>query len=300
MDKWFNKQLDKDELRKQTLKNIKRENKIVKFSRKFSITNWIIVINLVVFFLLLILNFDENVLNNFFTLQANNFFSGKFWTLLPSMFTHIIPTHLIFNMISLFFVGNFLEKIIGRKKYIWFYIISGLFAGLFFVALSYFFGNSGLGERIFENPTMPAVGASGAIFGIIGLLAILTPFMRVYLIVGPLIAIIIQIILNSNFSPISTTINPFVNLIITIYIFISIFVMFSFNPRIRKIAIPVEMSLRFLPLAAIIPLVIIDLFFPLPIGNTAHIGGLIAGLTYGLYLRKKYSRKTKMIREYFK
>jgi len=34
----------------------------------------------------------------------------------------------------------------------------------------------------------------------------------------------------------------------------------------------------------------------LPIGNVAHLGGLIIGLGYGFYLKRKYPRKTKMIR----
>ena len=37
----------------------------------------------------------------------------------------------------------------------------------------------------------------------------------------------------------------------------------------------------------------------LPVGNIAHLGGLIVGLGYGFYLKKKYPRKTKMISKYF-
>jgi len=66
-------------------------------------------------------------------------------------------------MISLFFIGNFVEKLIGRRRFFWLYIIAGLFAGLFFVFLAYFFGNSVIGAKIFGNPLVSAVGASGAI-----------------------------------------------------------------------------------------------------------------------------------------
>jgi len=44
---------------------------------------------------------------------------------------------------------------------------------------------------------------------------------------------------------------------------------------------------------------ILSLGFPINIGNTAHLGGLLVGLGYGLYLRKKFPGKTKMISKYF-
>ena len=71
--------------------------------------------------------------------------------------------------------------------------------------------------------------------------------------------------------------------------------MFSFNPRTRKIAVPVGMPFWLLPIIAIVPLVIIGLFVQLPIGNTAHLGGLLAGLIYGLYLRMKYKKKVEVL-----
>ena len=50
------------------------------------------------------------------------------------------------------------------------------------------------------------------------------------------------------------------------------------------------MPFWFLPIVAIVPLVIIGLFIELPIGNTAHLGGLIAGFAYGYYLKQKTKR----------
>lgn len=300
MHKWFEKRLDRDELRKRTLRNIRSENKILKIFRKLSITNWIIIINILVYILLVIfilLGYKEETLFHFVAIQADNFFSGYYWTLLTSMFSHIWLPHLFFNLISLFFVGNFLEKIIGRKKFLWFYLISGIFAGLVYASLSFFFGGTELGAKIFVSPDSYAVGASGAIFGIAGLLAILTPFMKVYLIAGPIFAIIIQSILTGFFPNLAGI--SIINMLITLYIFISIFLMFSLNPRLRKISIPMAMHFWILPIVAIVPLMIIGLFLDLPIGNTAHLGGLIVGLAYGFYLRKKYKRKTQIISKFF-
>ncbi|GAJ16511.1 unnamed protein product, partial [marine sediment metagenome] len=53
--------------------------------------------------------------------------------------------------------GGMMERVIGKKRFLWFYLISGLLAGLLFVFLSYFFGNTELGARIFGGPLVSAV-----------------------------------------------------------------------------------------------------------------------------------------------
>ena len=264
----------------------------------FSVTSWIIIVNIVVFmFLHVLVFFYPNILSYFF-LQPSNFFQGKYvWTLITHMFSHVLFFHLFFNMVSLWFVGRFVERIIGRKRFFWFYISSGIFAGMLSVVLSGFFGY-GFWEKVFSNPLVPMLGASGAIFGVVGLLAALIPRGKVYLIMGPLIAIIIQLVINSVFqdSGLTTIIILFIN----VYIIFSIFAMFSFNARMKKFAFPIAMSFWVLPFVAIIPLVIIGLFVPLPIGNVAHFGGFMAGIIYGGYLRVKYRRKVFLLQRYFR
>ena len=260
------------------------------FLRNISMTTWLICFN-VTFFIIssIVFAFSPSFINNL-ALQPSAILQGKYlWTMFTHMFMHAGFFHLFFNMFSLFFVGTFLEKIIGRKRFLWFYLISGIIAGIFFILLSGFFGY-GIGERIFGSPLISGVGASGAIFGLVGVLAVLTPRNRVYLIVGPLIAIVI----GSIFS------NPVTDLILNIYILVSLFAVFSFNPSLRKLALPVEMRFWVLPFIAILPLVVIGLFFELPIANTAHFGGLLAGLFYGLYLRSKYKRKVRMLDRMFR
>ena len=206
--------------------------------RNFSVNVNIILINLTAF----ILFFTLIRLNVFsiedIAIKPANIIQGKYlWTFLTSMFMHGGFFHLFVNMFSLLFIGGLIEQLIGRKRYLWFYLISGLVAGLFFVLLSFVFPR--------DMDTF-AVGASGALFGISGLMVILTPNLPLY-------------------------------------------VMFIPIPIKAKYAIP----------GLLIILWLISSTGELPVGNTAHLGGLIAGLIYGIYLKTKYKRKTAYINRYF-
>jgi rhomboid protease GluP len=79
---------------------------------------------------------------------------GEVWRLLTSMFLHSGVTHLALNMLSLYFLGSFVEAAFGRARYFALYLLSGISGGLAYL----YFGE-------FEAP---AVGASGAIFGLLG------------------------------------------------------------------------------------------------------------------------------------
>lgn len=267
------------------------------FSR-LSLNTILIILNVVAFIVFTIIVSTNLVSIDSIALNPSDIFQGRhLWTLLTSMFMHSSFFHLFANMLSLFFVGALVERIIGRKRYLWFYLFSGIFAGLVYASLAYFFGGSIIGSKLFGGPETLAVGASGAIFGLAGLLALLIPKKKVYLIAGPLFAIILQSILHVAIP--SSGINNILDVFITIYIFIAIFSMLSFNSSMRKIGVPIEMPFWLLPVVAIIPLVIIGLFVELPIGNSAHFGGLVFGLIYGLILKTRYKNKTKYIREYF-
>lgn len=259
------------------------------FFSRLSVTNQLILINLICFVASLILFqiYGESLFNKL-ALTPSTVLEGKnLWTLVTSMFLHASFFHLFANMFSLFFIGNFLEKLIGKKRFFWVYIFAGLIGGMFFVASGYIF-----------HSDIPGVGASGAIFGLLGVLAVLVPYSKIYLIAGPLILIIIQVI-TAPFIP--SNLVGVVDVIFNMLIILMILSMFSLNNSFRKIAVPVELRMWILPFVAIIPLVVID-FVPgidLPIGNSAHIGGLVLGLIYGFYLRKKYPKKTKYISRLF-
>jgi len=220
-----------------------------------SITSLLIWTNIIFFVLVVLLALVIPNFLNYIVLRPAEVMQGKYlWTFLTSMFMHapgypipFISFHLLINMFVLYSLGGLSEKIIGRKRFLWFYLISGLIAGLMFVLLAYFFGTTDLGARIFGSSGIAAVGASGAIFAIAGLFMILTPKLR----------------------------------------FMIIFLPFFSLPA--YIMIPLVLFLTWIVSSGV----------GIGIGNTAHLGGFLAGVIYGLYLRNKYKRKTVMISKYF-
>lgn len=84
---------------------------------------------------------------------------GQWYRLVTSMFLHGSVTHILFNMLSLWWIGGPLEAALGRARYLTLYAVSGL-AGS---ALTY----------LLAEPTQPSLGASGAIFGLFGATGVL-------------------------------------------------------------------------------------------------------------------------------
>lgn len=148
------------------------------FFNLISLNTLFIIINVIAFILFTLL-IKLNFLSwDLIAITPEYIVHGRYlWTFLTSMFMHANFFHLFVNMLSLFFVGSLIEKIIGRRRYFWFYILSGIFAGIFFVLMSLMFNS---------DMQLPAVGASGALFGLIGLLMLLTPNLPVYVMFIPI------------------------------------------------------------------------------------------------------------------
>jgi rhomboid protease GluP len=87
-------------------------------------------------------------------------YNGEWYRLLTSMLLHGNIFHLAMNMYVLFYIGGFMERILGKTPYIILYATSGLVASLF--------------VTYFGDPNVITVGASGSIFGIMGALFLLT------------------------------------------------------------------------------------------------------------------------------
>ncbi|GAA5105065.1 rhomboid family intramembrane serine protease [Alloalcanivorax gelatiniphagus] len=87
------------------------------------------------------------------------FADGAWWQLITSAFTHIDVWHVAMNMFALFVFGPTLERIVGRTRFLAIYLLAGLASSVLVVFLSFEYSST--------------VGASGAIFGILGALLVL-------------------------------------------------------------------------------------------------------------------------------
>ena len=84
-------------------------------------------------------------------------YSKEFYRLFTYMFFHANITHLVNNMLVLFFLGDNLERAAGKWRYLVFYFGSGIIAGL--TSMTY---------NMVNNYNVISIGASGAIFGVVG------------------------------------------------------------------------------------------------------------------------------------
>jgi len=86
------------------------------------------------------------------------------WGLLTSMFVHSGLFHLFANMITLYFFGSFLSRLVGNRTFLLLYFSGGIVGGILFILLA-------------SNAI--AVGASGAVFALGGTMAVMAPRLRV-------------------------------------------------------------------------------------------------------------------------
>jgi len=114
--------------------------------------------------------------------------AGDWWRLITAAFLHAGPIHLLFNMLALWWFGRSLETLLGPARYVGLYVASAL---------------AGSAGALLLTPLQPTVGASGAVFGILGAGLVLERN-RVYVFGGSALAIVvINLILTFTISSIS-------------------------------------------------------------------------------------------------
>jgi membrane associated rhomboid family serine protease len=95
-------------------------------------------------------------------------FLARPWTIVTNLFVHGGIWHILANMITLYFFGSFLYRLIGRNKFLLVYFTGGILGNIVFFLLP-------------PSPFSIAIGASGAIFALAGVLVVLMPSLRVLL-----------------------------------------------------------------------------------------------------------------------
>jgi rhomboid protease GluP len=141
---------------------VKRNNP---FGSNFSrLTLAIIALNLVAFVLPFIYYFEgpyNDSYYNFLILGWQDNYdvltNGEYYRLITSIFLHGGFTHLFVNMFSLYQLGPIIQKIFKDSGFLLIYFVAGIWGSIFSLIFS---------------PTMPSVGASGAIFGLLGALIV--------------------------------------------------------------------------------------------------------------------------------
>jgi len=176
----------------------------------------LIIVNVVVFIATFVLKMGFSDSLALYFPENPNF---GYWQYLTHMFVHGGVMHIVFNMYALFAFGTPLEQIWGRNKFLFFYFSAGLGAGLIYTAVNYFQFNgvyeqlisAGLTatdiQHILDTGTYsqqilssissedlssfyatyhtPAVGASGAIYGVLVAFGMMYPNAKLALIFFP-------------------------------------------------------------------------------------------------------------------
>jgi membrane associated rhomboid family serine protease len=136
--------------------------KIMAYRGSNPIAVWfLIVINLLLFIATLI----EQDLILLLGLAPASFWDRP-WTLVTNLFIHASMWHILGNMITLYFFGGFLSRLIGTKKFLLVYFGGGILGNILYLLLA-------------PSPYSVAVGASGAIFALAGVLVVMMPNLRV-------------------------------------------------------------------------------------------------------------------------
>ncbi|MDR2741416.1 MAG: rhomboid family intramembrane serine protease [Treponema sp.] len=134
---------------------------------------YLISINVLVFLL-------QEVLPRFFQFDLTSYAAlnpvlviryGMIWQFVSYMFTHGGISHLVFNMLALFIFGTQVERHIGSREFLLYYIVTGILAGIFSFGVYWLTG----AYRVF------LLGASGAIFAVQLAYAVLFPNAIVFL-----------------------------------------------------------------------------------------------------------------------
>jgi rhomboid protease GluP len=129
------------------------------FRKGFVITPGLIALNILLFLLMVLSGADIVDPSSAFVFRwGGNFgpvtLKGEWWRMFTSLFVHIGIIHLLTNMVALLFVGMTLEPLFGKSRFLTAYLLSGVCGGML---------------SLYLPPNTLSAGASGCIFGLLGI-----------------------------------------------------------------------------------------------------------------------------------
>lgn len=150
-----------EDMNQNTMKKEKKLEKI--FSPKKPVVTYILIVLNLMVFLYGVLHGNDKLINMF----GNNYElvqNGEFYRLFTCMFVHADILHILFNMIALYSIGPVVERYYGKSKFLLIYLVSGLLGSIF--------------SGVFMTADSISIGASGAIFGLLGSICYFTYYYR--------------------------------------------------------------------------------------------------------------------------
>lgn len=138
--------------------------------KKLVLTNVIIAICITLYLIMTIFTDGPSYIHVLLAYGGNNLdlvLNGELYRVVTSIFLHAGLIHLILNMYSLYLIGSQVETVLGKYKFLGIYLVSGISGSLMSLVLN--------------EANVVSVGASGAIFGLMGALLYFGYYYRLYL-----------------------------------------------------------------------------------------------------------------------
>jgi len=141
-------------------------------SKGFSLgpIGFLIIANLIIY---IVTSIRPELFINVFGLSRLNF-PAQWWTMVTNLFIHApFPSigHILANMLTLYFFGSFLARLVGERNFFTVYFLGGILGNIAYLLLA--------------HPFTVAIGASGAVFAVAGALTMLRPKSTVFIIPIP-------------------------------------------------------------------------------------------------------------------
>lgn len=132
----------------------------------------IILTNIAVFFMWIVFSDMSPFMIENFLVSWTWLTEGRYWTLLTSVFSHNMIWHILINMLVLSSFGPILERVLGSRRFLRFYLAAGIISS---------FSHATVSAWILHEPDLPALGASGAIAGLVLLFSLMFPQQKILL-----------------------------------------------------------------------------------------------------------------------